>query len=75
MTRRTRRNHSPAFTANVALAAMQGAKSIAEIAQQFEVHPTLVTEWCPDLIQPTSAKLNGPPEIGRLRLPLKTPTV
>lgn len=47
---------SPAFKANVALAVMQDAKTIAEIAHQFEVHPTQVTEWCPDLNQPASTK-------------------
>ena len=45
MSKRTRRNHSPAFKAKVALAAMKDDKTIAEIAQQFEVHPTQITEW------------------------------
>ncbi|MHB1701834.1 MAG: IS3 family transposase [Acidobacteriaceae bacterium] len=45
MSKRTRRNHSPAFKAKVALAAMKDDKTIAEIAQQCEVHPTQVSEW------------------------------
>mgnify|MGYP001386357804 CR=1 FL=1 len=45
MARRQRRNHSPAFKAKVALAAVKGDKTIAEIAQQFEVHPNQITDW------------------------------
>ena len=45
MSKRTRRNHSPAFKAKVALAALKGEQTVAEIAQQFEVHPTQVNEW------------------------------
>ena len=39
MTRRPRRNHSPAFKAKVALAAIKGERTLAELAQQFDVHP------------------------------------
>ena len=40
MTRRARRNHSPAFKAKVALAALKGEKTLVELAQQFDVHAT-----------------------------------
>ena len=33
MTKRTRRNHTPAFKAKVALAAIKGDKMLAELAQ------------------------------------------
>ena len=39
MTKRTRRNHSPAFKAKVALAAIEGEKTLAELAQTHDVHP------------------------------------
>jgi transposase len=45
MTKRTRRTHSPAFKAKVALEAVKGERTIAEIAQRHEVHPNQVTEW------------------------------
>jgi transposase-like protein len=45
MTKRTRRNHSPDFKAKVALAAIKGEKTLAELAQQFDVHPNQITTW------------------------------
>jgi len=45
MTKRTRRNHSPAFKAKVALAAVKGERTLAELAQQFDVHPNQITTW------------------------------
>ncbi|ACL58921.1 hypothetical protein Mnod_4042 [Methylobacterium nodulans ORS 2060] len=39
MSRRPRRTHSPAFKAKVALAALRGEKTLAELAQQFDVAP------------------------------------
>ena len=45
MSRRPRRNHSPAFKAKVAIAAIKGDRTIAQIAEQFDVHPNQVTAW------------------------------
>ncbi|MGC0394272.1 hypothetical protein ACVIU7_001916 [Bradyrhizobium liaoningense] len=39
MTKKSRRTHSPAFKAKVALAAVKGDKTLAELAQLFDVHP------------------------------------
>jgi transposase len=43
MTKRTRRNHSPAFKSKVALVAVRVEKTLAELAQQFDVHPNQMT--------------------------------
>ncbi|WP_176048962.1 transposase, partial [Paraburkholderia kururiensis] len=45
MTKRSRRSHSPAFKAKVALAALKGDKTLAELAQQYDVHPNQITDW------------------------------
>src|SRR3954453_4069485 len=45
MTRRVRRKHAPAFRAKVALAAIKGEKTLAELAQQYDVHPNQITAW------------------------------
>ena len=45
MSRRPRRNHSPAFKAKVALAAIKGDRTIAQLAEHFDVHPNQITAW------------------------------
>jgi len=50
MTKRTRRNHSPAFKAKVALAALKGEKTLADLAQQFDVHVNQITQWRSQLL-------------------------
>ena len=45
MSKRQRRNYLPAFKAKVALAALRGEKTLAELAQQFDVHPNQITTW------------------------------
>ena len=45
MARRPRRNHTAAFKAKVALAALKGDKTLAELAQQFDLHPNQITDW------------------------------
>ena len=51
MTRRTRRNHTPGFKAKVALAAIRGDKTLAELAQFFDVHPNQITTWRGQLLE------------------------
>ena len=50
MTKRPRRNHSPAFKAKVALAAIKGGKTMIELAQQFDVHPNQIKQWKDQLL-------------------------
>ena len=45
MSRRPRRNHSPEFKAKVALAAIQGDKTLAQLAEQFGLHANQIVEW------------------------------
>jgi transposase-like protein len=45
MARRKRRNHSPTFKGQVAIAALKGDKTLAELAQQFDVHPNQIADW------------------------------
>lgn len=48
--KRPRRNHGAAFKAQVALAAVKGDKTLAELTEQFSVHPTQITEWKQQLL-------------------------
>src|SRR3954470_20834381 len=50
MTRPLRRNHTPAFKAKLALAAVKDDKTLAELAQQFDVHPNQITQWKAQLL-------------------------
>jgi transposase len=54
MTRRPRRNHTPAFKAKVALAAIKGEKTLAELAQQFDVHANQIKVWKDQLLEGAS---------------------
>jgi transposase len=43
--KKTRKNHSPKFKAQVAMAALKGDQTLAELAQRYQVHPTQIQEW------------------------------
>lgn len=51
MSRRPRRNHSPAFKAKVALDAIRGDKTLAELAKLHDVHPNQITDWKSQLLE------------------------
>ncbi|MFN3806534.1 IS3 family transposase [Asticcacaulis sp.] len=50
MSRRPRRNHTAAFKAKVALEALRGTKTLAELATQFDVHANQITTWKAQLL-------------------------
>ena len=57
--KRTRRNHGAAFKVQVAFAAFKGDKTLAELATQFGVHPTRITEWKQHLLARTVDVFGG----------------
>ena len=70
MTRRPPRNHTPAFKAKVALAAIKGERTVAELAQQFDVHANQITQWAvsfwrvrPMCLAVTSARSHPPRQL------------
>lgn len=68
---RTRRNHAPGLKAKVALAVIKGDKTLAELAEYFDVPPNQISEWKPQLqesavdvlIGPTHAKKTTEPDL------------
>src|SRR6201986_3823780 len=57
--KKPRRNHSAKFKAMVALEAIRGEKTVAEIAAHHEVHPTQVTAWKTPVLQNPPALCGG----------------
>ena len=57
--RKPRRNHSAKFKAQVALEAIRGEKTIAEIAAHHEVHPTQVTSWKNEVLENLAGIFGG----------------
>jgi len=51
MRKRPRRNHSPAFKAKVAVEAIRGQLTVAELAQRHDVHPNQITQWKTQLLE------------------------
>jgi transposase len=59
MSRRPRRNHTAAFKAKVALAALKGEKALLELAQQFDVHANQITQWKSQLLEGAAGVFGG----------------
>ncbi len=49
--RRKRRNHSTAFKAKVAVAALKGDRTQAELAEDFDIHPNQIIDWRKQLLE------------------------
>ena len=56
---RSRRNHTPAFKAKVALAAIKGDQTVAELAKRFDVRPNSIVQWKAQLLERAAEAFGG----------------
>jgi transposase len=68
MTKKTRRNHSAAFKAKVALAAIKGDKTIQQLADHFSIHASQISAW-KDQLQAGAADVFGAASGGKSSAP------
>jgi transposase len=65
-----RKRHSAEFKAQVAMAALSGEKTLAELSAEFGVHPTMISGWKQELVKRAGELfadfLAGQPVISRL---------
>ena len=59
MARRPRRNHKPQFKAKVALEALKGEQTMAELAERFDVHPNQIAQWKTQLLERSADVFGG----------------
>jgi transposase len=57
--KRSRRNHTPAFKAKVALAAIKTDQTVAELAKRFDVHPNSIVQWKAELLERAGEIFDG----------------
>ena len=57
-----RRKHGGKFKAKVALAAIKGDRTIAELASEYEVHPSQINKWKKRLLESSSDIFSDRPQ-------------
>ena len=67
--KKTRWNHGATFKAQVALAAVNGDKTLVDLAEQFQVHPTQIPEWKQQFLARAADVFGG------ANLPTETPAL
>jgi len=68
-----RQQHQPEFKARVALEALKGEQTVAELASRFRVHPTMIHQWKKALLDGAShifarGRVQGEPEVDTARV-------
>ena len=66
--RRKRRNHLPGFKAKVALAALKGDKTLAGLAEEFDVHPNQINDWRRQMLHNAATVLAAPTNVRKLMM-------
>ncbi len=72
MTRRIRRNHSPAFKAKVALAAVKGGATLTELSKRYDVHVNQIAAWKEQLVASAASAFGGKIKASEPSVDLKT---